>query len=90
MTTMFQITLRAARVNVGLSQRKAASMLGVDPTTLSKWEKGTSMPKADQINTICALYGVTYDMLIFLPEELAKSQLEKWRIYTKSQSDDMI
>lgn len=75
MTTIFRITLKAARVNVGLSQRKAADLLGVNPATLCKWEKGTSMPKADQINTICALYGVTYDMLIFLPEELAKSQL---------------
>lgn len=74
MTTIFQITLRAARVNVGLSQRRAAALLGVDPSTLSKWEKGTSMPKADQINAMCNLYGVTYDMLIFLPEKLAFSQ----------------
>ena len=90
MTTIFQITLKAARVNVGLSQQKAAAILGVDPATLSKWEKGITMPKADQINTICNLYGVTYDMLIFLPEELAKSQMEKWHIYTKGRSGGVI
>lgn len=74
MTTIFQITLKAARVNVGLSQQEAATILGVDKATLSRWEKGTSMPKASQINSICSLYGVTYDMLIFLPEKLAFSQ----------------
>ena len=74
MATFFQITLKAARVNVGLSQGKAAELLGVDPSTLSKWERGISMPKANQIVALCNLYRVTYDMLIFLPQQLALSQ----------------
>ena len=70
---MFQITLEAARVNAGYSQKDAAEKLGVSNCTLLRWEKGVSMPKANQIVAICDLYRVPYDMLIFLPEKLAES-----------------
>ena len=70
---MIQITLEAARVNAGYSQKEAADKLGVSNCTLLRWEKGISMPKANQIVAICDLYGVPYDMLIFLPNRLAKS-----------------
>ena len=65
---MIQITLEAARVNAGYSQKEAAKKLGVSNTTLLHWEKGVSMPKANQIVAICNLYRVPYDMLIFLPK----------------------
>ena len=68
---MKQMTLKAARVNAGYAQKKAARLLKIAPCTLSKWERGVSMPKANQIDDICNLYGVTYDMLIFLPSKLA-------------------
>lgn len=68
---MIQITLRAARVNAGYTQKEAAAKLGVSNTTLLSWEKGSSMPKANQIDAICNLYRVTYDMLSFLPQALA-------------------
>ena len=70
---MIQITLEAARVNAGFSQKEAAKRLGVSNVTLSNWERGVSMPKANQIITICDLYRVPYDMLIFLPKRLAES-----------------
>lgn len=71
---MARITLRAARVNAGYSQEDAATLLKISPYTLSNWERGVSMPKANQIDAICNLYKVTYDMLIFLPKKLALSQ----------------
>ena len=64
---MVQITLEAARVNAGYTQKEAAKRLGISNCTLLHWEKGISMPKANQIVAICDLYGVPYDMLIFLP-----------------------
>lgn len=70
---MIQITLEAARVNAGYSQKEAAEKLGVSNCTLLRWEKGLSMPKANQITAICDLYRVPYDMLIFLPSRLAES-----------------
>lgn len=64
---MPKITLRAARVNVGLSQKEAAEALKVSNKTLCKWENGETFPKQNYIDSICDLYGVTYNDLIFLP-----------------------
>jgi len=70
---MAKMTLRAARTNVKMQQKKAATALGISNKTLSKWENGLSMPKADKIDLICALYKVTYDDLIFLPSDSLKA-----------------
>lgn len=66
---MAKMTLKAARVNVDLSQKEAASALGISNKTLGNWESGASFPKADQIVSICNLYNVLYDDLIFLPDD---------------------
>lgn len=63
---MLKITLEAARRNVGLTQKQAAALLHISNKTLCKWEKGTSIPRIDKVYEICALYGVTYDDIIFL------------------------
>ena len=63
---MVKLTLKAARVNAGFTQEEAATRLGISPATLGNWEKGVSFPDAQQINAICALYGVSYEDLIFL------------------------
>ena len=64
---MQKITLKAARVNAGYTQKEAAKELKVSNKTLLHWEKGVSFPKADMVEKICALYGVAYDNIIFLP-----------------------
>jgi transcriptional regulator with XRE-family HTH domain len=66
---MVKISMRAARVNVGLSQKVAAFRLGVSNKTLCNWENGITFPPADKISAICELYGVTYDQLNFLPSD---------------------
>ena len=63
---MAKMTLKAARVNVGLDQKTAAKELNVSNTTLGNWERGISAPKQDKIDLICNLYKVSYDDLIFL------------------------
>ena len=68
---MPKLTLKAARVNTGLSQKEAAKKLKVSNKTLSNWEKGTTMPRPNKIDAICELYGVSYDVLIFLPTKSA-------------------
>lgn len=67
MENVIRLTLKAARVNVNLSQKDAAKALNVSNKTLCSWEKGLSVPKADKIDAICELYKVPYDNLIFLP-----------------------
>lgn len=64
---MAKISLKAARVNAGLSQKAAAKALGVSNQTLCKWENGKTFPDAKQIAALCELYGVSYDDVNFLP-----------------------
>jgi transcriptional regulator with XRE-family HTH domain len=62
-----KITLSAARVNAGYSQKKAAELLGISNKTLCRWENCKSFPDQPMIEKICNLYGVTYDMINFAP-----------------------
>lgn len=72
---MAQMTLKAARVNAGLTQLDAAKKLDVSNKTLCSWEKGNSMPKANKIELICELYNVAYNDLIFLPGNPLKAEM---------------
>ena len=71
---MVQISIRAARVNMGLSQKEAADRIGISTKTLSNWENGVTFPPADKIPVICDLYGVSYDQLNFLPTDSLKAK----------------
>lgn len=62
---MPQITLKAARVNTGLTQSEVAEKLNISVGTLKNWERGKTFPKQPQIEALCELYGVTYDNLFF-------------------------
>lgn len=71
---LVKITIRAARVNAGYSQKEAADRLGVSNKTLGNWEKGITFPPADKIPLICELYGVSFDNLNFLPSDSLKAK----------------
>lgn len=62
---MPKITLKAARVNAGMSQSEAASRLGVAVSTLRNWEAGKTFPTKPKIDMICELYGIPFDVLFF-------------------------
>ena len=64
---MAMMTLKAARINKGLGQKVAATEIGISNKTLSNWENGKTFPDVQQIEKICDVYGVTYNDLIFLP-----------------------
>lgn len=64
---MGKMTLAAARVNAGYTQKQAAEKLGVSTTTICAWETGKSVPNIKHIDPLCTLYGRTYDEINFLP-----------------------
>lgn len=66
---MVKISIKAARVNKGYSQKYAAERIGVSNKTLGNWENGITFPPVDKIPVICELYGVSYDNLNFLPTD---------------------
>lgn len=62
---MAQMTLKAARVNAGLTQEKAAKEIGISVSTLKNWENGISFPKQPHIMKLCNVYNVNYDDIFF-------------------------
>lgn len=64
---MLKISLKAARVNAGLSQKEVAKILKISNCTVTNWENGKSYPSADKIDKLCKLYGISYDAINFLP-----------------------
>jgi len=61
------MTLKAARVNSGLTQVDAAKLLGISVDTLRSWEKSKTFPDVQNLKNIEKLYGVSYNDLNFLP-----------------------
>lgn len=64
------ITLKAARVNKQLTQKEAAKKLGISDRTLYLWENGKCFPDVPQIAKIEELYGIPYNDIIFLPNNV--------------------
>lgn len=62
-----KISLKAARVNAGLTQDEAAKKIGVTRDTLRNWETGKSSPNVVVFKTIENVYGMSYDDISFLP-----------------------
>ena len=61
------LSLKAARVNAGLTQAEMAERLDVAPVTIWKWETGKSEPKVNQFKRFCEVCGLKMDD-IFLPD----------------------
>ena len=61
-----QITLRAARVNAGLTQEEVAKKLRKNKQTIVNWENGKTKLDIGNFNTLCNLYGIDKNN-IFLP-----------------------
>lgn len=53
-----KITLKAARVNVGYTQREVARQLKLTPRTLINYEKGVSFPRYDTLQQLAFLYRI--------------------------------
>lgn len=60
-----QITLRAARVNAGLTLVEAAKLFGINKDTLSKYERDSSNVPRKFFIKIEEVYGVPVDNIFF-------------------------
>ena len=61
-----RVTLKALRINKGLTLEQAAKELGVNIVTLSSYENAKTFPDVQTINKILELYDTTYDNINFL------------------------
>lgn len=56
---MEKISLKAARINADLTQTDVETKLGYSRSTLTRWETGKCVPRADKLKALCDLYGVS-------------------------------
>lgn len=59
------ITLKAARVNAGMTQREAARALKINKNTLANYENYKTSPSIEKAHEIAKLYGYPWQELIF-------------------------
>lgn len=69
-----KITLKAARVSKGLTQKDAAKLIGITVETLANYEKGKTYPDIPILKKIEDTYDVKYNQLIFYPKITKKDQ----------------
>ena len=65
MTGKIQITLKAARVNAGLTLMEASRNIGIGKDTLIKWEKNSGLVNPIWQNKISEVYGMPIDYIFF-------------------------
>ena len=86
------ITLEAARINAGYSQKEAAELFGVHYQTIAKWEDDNTKMPFDMVNKILTTYGIEHNNIFFgnknefirsIREEAKKYKgvLQKWKTY---------
>ena len=63
MNEKYMISLKAARVNAGLSQDDAAKALGVSNATICSWEREKSYPDVMQFERLCNIYSAPTDQI---------------------------
>ena len=71
------MSLKAARINKGLTQREAALLIGVSVATLANYEKGASFPDVPTIMKIEKVYGVPYSEINFFPPKKGEEKEEE-------------
>jgi DNA-binding XRE family transcriptional regulator len=71
-----KLTLKAARVNVNMTQEEVAEKVGKKRNTIRNYESGKSCPDIETGKKLASLYGVSVDDLIFLPNHCALSTNE--------------
>lgn len=62
-----KLTLKALRVQYGLTQEKAAKLVGVSESTWHSYENAKTYPPIKVIDRITKVFGVSYDDIIFEP-----------------------
>ena len=59
----YKVSLKAARINAGMTQRQAAAALSVNPATIGSWENGMRSPKVELLYKLCEIYRVSIDTI---------------------------
>ncbi len=78
----------ALRKKAGMSQEELAHRTGVSRQTVSKWESGAMVPESANLRTLCLLFEVSADFLLF-GEEKFTSEPEPETPQTKEKEQEL-
>lgn len=68
--------LRSARRAAGLTQKQLAHALGVEPITVSRWERGITTPSLSRLRRIAELTETTTSDLVRAPDAMSAHAVE--------------
>lgn len=61
-----KLTLKAIRINLGLTLEQASNSIGISKETLANYERGDTYPDVPVIIAIEKAYNISYDNINFL------------------------
>lgn len=70
-----RFSLKAARVNAGLTQEFVAKAVKKSKNTIVSYEKGRSIPDMETGKALASLYGLSVNDINFLPRDCALSTM---------------
>ena len=68
--------LRIARRSAGLTQKQLAELLHVESITVSRWERGVTMPSLPRLRRIAELTETTVSDLVRAPDAMSAHAVE--------------
>lgn len=66
-----KMNIKEKRIASGITQAQLAEKLGVDRSTIAKWETGAGLPTADKLRPLAKALGCTIDELLGADAESA-------------------
>lgn len=73
-----KFTIRAARVNLGLTRKEAAQFFGISHETLKNYENDSANIPLSFFNKIEAIYGIPTDIIYFGKEKDHYNNLQNY------------
>lgn len=70
------ITLKALRVNAGLTQKQLAEVMHITPETIGNWERGKTYPDVKQITELEKIFNVGYSDINFLVSDVGLTEMK--------------
>lgn len=74
-------SLKAIRVNLGLTLEEASELIGISKYTLFNYEHFKTVPDNDKIKKIMKAYDVSYNEIRFVPNKKEKLAVKKWVVW---------
>ncbi|MGM9634729.1 MAG: helix-turn-helix domain-containing protein [Candidatus Avispirillum sp.] len=95
MTNNFGNNLRMLRTGIGMTQESLADFLCVSFQTVSKWERGETVPDIFMLPVIASVFNVTTDYLLGFNQELKESSVNQYtadyyRLWNEEKYEDAL